>query len=64
LGLGAPELNQSSGHLVPMFALGKLLDHLSIEGRYVIRIAACYQAVVNHHLAINPLRAGIFQIRF
>ncbi len=45
-----------------MDAFGELFDHLSIEGGNVGGFAAGHEAVINHHLLINPLGAGIFQI--
>ncbi len=42
-----------------MDAFGELFDHLSIEGGNVGGFAAGHEAVINHHLLINPLSAGI-----
>ena len=50
--------------LLPVLAFGELLNHLSIECRDIIGLTARDQSVIGDHLLIDPLGAGIDQIRF
>src|SRR5438105_6356096 len=43
-------------------ALGDFLDQLAAERGYVVRLAARDDAAVDHHLLIDPFRAGVQQI--
>src|SRR5215213_1272759 len=43
-------------------AFSELLNHLAIKGWDVGRFAACHDTLVAHHLLIDPVCAGIFEI--
>ena len=47
-----------------MFSRSEFLDHLLVESRDVIRLAARDEAVVDHDFFVHPSRAGIFQVYF
>jgi hypothetical protein len=49
--------------LLPVSALRELLKHLLIESRNVIELASGHKPVVCNDLAIDPVSAGIDQIR-
>src|SRR5690606_4018450 len=46
--------------LVPAF--GELLDQLGAERFEVARVAAGDQALIDHHLAVHPVGAGVLEI--
>lgn len=48
--------------LAAMQALGKLLDHLFVKGRDVIRLSARYEAIVDDDFAVDPVRSGVDQV--
>src|SRR5260370_38120617 len=43
-------------------ALRELFDHLLVEGWYVVRLAAGYQAAVDNYFFVDPPGAGIVKI--
>ena len=43
--------------------LPSLLDHLAVERRDVVRLARRDQPVVGHAFLIDPVRAGVLQVR-
>src|SRR3982751_6825082 len=50
------------GDSLAVFTFCELLDHLPIESWDVVRLAAGDDAVINHNLLVDPVRAGVLQI--
>src|SRR5688572_8214595 len=51
-----------SSRLAHMYAFRDLFDHLAVEGRDIVRVAAGDEAVINDHFFVNPVRTGVLQI--
>jgi hypothetical protein len=63
VGAGAdPELLAAGNHFVA--ALGKLFDHLPVEGGDIVRLSTRDPASVSDHFLINPLCACVLQVGF
>ena len=45
-----------------MNAFANLFNSFTVKGFQIIRPATCHQAIINHHLFINPIGAGVFKI--
>src|SRR5438477_1252960 len=45
-----------------MFPFAEFLDHLLVEGRYVIRFATGHQSIVDHYFLVDPLGARVLHI--
>src|SRR5215831_404928 len=43
-------------------SLADLLDHLLIEGRNVVRLAARHEPFVHDHFAVDPITAGVADV--
>src|SRR5581483_8376885 len=56
------ELN-NSGVLRLVLAFGELFDHLFLESRDVVRLAACHESLVGYDLLISPFAARVMNIR-
>ena len=59
-----PAILLSPGHgLLSMNTFPNFLDHFTVKGRQVLGISAGNQALVGNYLLVNPLGAGIPQVR-
>src|SRR5690606_17921952 len=52
----------ASGVLPRVDPLRNLLDHLAVEGGDVARVATGDEAIVDHHLAVDPAGAGVLEV--
>src|SRR3954451_13371475 len=55
---------ETSSSLRAVDSLGKFLDHLLVECRYVVRFSTRDEAFVDDHLFVHPISAGIDQVCF